>query len=575
MRTLFRRLLLLVCLGNGALSPLLAQASPGGQRLEPTRFAWLAQGQAQLWQEDSQDVRALPRSAGRPLPDSLRTPLGSVWKLFVYAYLVDQKISSSDYDCAGRDPEDVYCCSKGGHIDRERALVQSCGPYFALARLNIDPTAWAQYWRGLKAPLWLTELPRVGPATTVSVNSLLSALAIVPPEARASASSTLVSVLTSGRGQGTVSRYGSLLRVKTWTMPDRQRPGMSIGGAAGWLVDGTPVWLGGPGGSARVLAHASPLVAPLIQTVPVPDDSACVVVNFFTRYPVRTVLSQGSDTSVPDGPLRGVYRVGFDNGNWLRIESRDDMMLSHTSMGQAVISGRFGMNDYVARVVQREGGVAPLEAARALAVAARTYVIQRAVMQRGCYVIADSSATQRVLPAPPVAAAQAVADDTDALVLVGATAQYRRDQAAAGQMSWQAAQAGAREGRSFDAILARTWPQAMLTSFQSPLSDDCEPVAGAQRWLEDNAQRWAQRLQAVPGFELPPTPAVCMVRQGRPYADAQRNRVYIYRFYSEEDHIALAHEYLHLAFQDYPLGQDEGFVEHTARELIRTDGPIQ
>ncbi|MGD7314702.1 hypothetical protein ACQCSJ_26320, partial [Ralstonia pseudosolanacearum] len=55
-------------------------------------------------------------------------------------------------------------------------------------------------------------------------------------------------------------------------------------------------------------------------------------------------------------------------------------------------------------------------------------------------------------------------------------------------------------------------------------------------------------------------------------ADARRNRLYIQRFAGEEDRIALAHEYLHLAFARHPRGQDEGFVEATARRLIRGEG---
>jgi uncharacterized protein YfaQ (DUF2300 family) len=153
--------------------------------------------------------------------------------------------------------------------------------------------------------------------------------------------------------------------------------------------------------------------------------------------------------------------------------------------------------------------------------------------------------------------------------------QYHHDKAAPGQMSWLAAKASAQTGLTFDAILARTWPQATLTSFQSPLSGDCVAVAGAREWLQRNAPLWARRMDGAAGYETPDLPAVCAVREGRPYADAQRNRVYVYRLQSEEDRIALAHEYVHLAFQHHPRGLDEDFVERTARVLIRTDNPIQ
>jgi uncharacterized protein YfaQ (DUF2300 family) len=229
----------------------------------------------------------------------------------------------------------------------------------------------------------------------------------------------------------------------------------------------------------------------------------------------------------------------------------------------------------VARVVEREGDTSQPEAAKALAVAARTYVVQHGSHDHGCLRIDDSSSTQRVLPRAPTAAARHAADLTDALVLTGVPVQYHHDKAAPGQMSWLAAKASAQTGLTFDAILARNWPQATLTSFQSPLSGDCIAVAGAQAWLQRNALLWARRMDGAAGYETPDLPAVCAVREGRPYADAQRNRVYVYRLQTEEDRIALAHEYIHLAFQHHPRGLDETFVERTARTLIRTDNPIQ
>jgi uncharacterized protein YfaQ (DUF2300 family) len=237
----------------------LAASSPVQTSSQTVRFAWLHDGRAQLWRFDAHGAPDVPLSAqsAEALPVSLETPLDSVWKLFVYGYLVDRGIESPDYACTGADPEEVYCCMTGGRIDREHALVQSCGLFFEPARLHLDPAGWRQYWTAAHAPLWLRDLRSMTPDGRVTVVHLLNALQSMPARARTDAANTLVSVLTSGRGEGTVSLYGSLLRAKTWTMPDPVRPGASIGGAAGWLADGTPVWLGGPGGSARVLSRAA------------------------------------------------------------------------------------------------------------------------------------------------------------------------------------------------------------------------------------------------------------------------------------------------------------------------------
>jgi uncharacterized protein YfaQ (DUF2300 family) len=558
---------------NASAAPANPASSSSAQLLS---FAWLRDGQSQLWQTSANGPASVlaPQSA-RPLPASLETQLGSVWKLFVYGYLVDRNIATPDYTCKGGDRDEVYCCMTGGHVDREHALVQSCGLYFEPARLQLDSADWRKYWREAHAPTWLRDLHSMTPTLRVRVADLLAALQAMPARPREAAASTLVSVLTSGRGEGTVSLYGSALRVKTWTMPDPARPGASVGGAAGWLADGTPIWLGGPGGSARVLAAAAPRIAPLLTSIAVPDDGGCVLVDFFSRYPIRQVLGDTGPSAAPDGPLRGDFRVGFVNGNWARVTSRGELRLDRDAGGAPRVVGRLGMNDYVARVVEREGDTSQPEAAKALAVAARTYVVQHGNHDHGCFHIDDSSSTQRVLPRGPTAAARHAADLTDALVLTGVPVQYHHDKAAPGQMSWLAAKASAQSGLAFDAILARTWPQATLTSFLSPLSGDCVAVAGAQAWLKRNASTWERRLDGAAGYETPDLPAVCEVREGRPYADAQRNRVYVYRLQTEEDRIALTHEYLHLAFQHHPRGLDEAFVERTARTLIRTDNPIQ
>ena len=133
---------------------------------------------------------------------------------------------------------------------------------------------------------------------------------------------------------------------------------------------------------------------------------------------------------------------------------------------------------------------------------------------------------------------------------------------------WLDAKAAAQRGLAFDAILARTWPAAALTSFSSPLAGDCEPVIAAHAWLQHEMPKWDRRLAGEAGYEEPALPAVCEVTAGRPYADAGRNRIYIRRLQSDDDRIALAHEYLHLAFEHHPRGLDEVFIEQAARDLI-------
>jgi uncharacterized protein YfaQ (DUF2300 family) len=529
----------------------------------PLHFAQLHDHSPRLW---TFNTATLTPGVEEPLPPTLDTPLGSVWKLFIYAYLVDKQLPAPDYPCATGTGEEAYCCTAGGHIDRDRALVKSCGLFFDPHRLQLDPKAWNQYWRALNAPIWLQDINALRPDRRVRVVELLDALRVVPEHARDETASTLVSVITSGRGEGTVSLFGSLLRVKTWTMPTAS--GEREGGAAGWLADGTPVWIGGRGLSPRVLADAAPRIAPLIARITVPDDRACVVVNFFPRYPILNVRVVPGGHAAPLGALDGKFSISFANVSALPVESHGELRLDQDANGKLHIVGRFGLNDYIARVVEREGDTVEPQAARALAVAARSYLIQNAGRERGCYSIDDSSHAQRVLPRPPRAASRSAADFTDALVLVGVDVQFHFNQAAPGRMSWLAAKTAAQQGQTFDQILARTWPQATLTSFASPLAGDCQVMHDAQDWLRRQAPIWARQLASEAGYEAPEIPAVCDVKAGRPYSDARRNRVYIRGLRSEDDRVALLHEYLHLAFAHHPRGQDERFIEQMARRLV-------
>src|SRR5262249_1535077 len=70
--------------------------------------------------------------SGRALPG--KVAVGSVWKLFAYADLVDVGAREPSYTCTkavrARDEPELYCCKPGETIDRDTALARSCGAYF-------------------------------------------------------------------------------------------------------------------------------------------------------------------------------------------------------------------------------------------------------------------------------------------------------------------------------------------------------------------------------------------------------------------------------------------------------------
>ncbi|WP_219118761.1 DUF2300 domain-containing protein [Janthinobacterium sp. UMAB-56] len=536
--------------------------------------AWSASLDVAWWRDGKTEVRQLRQGGAPPPPfDGTRqVPLASLWKLFVYVYATDNKVAMPDYRCGGRDPEEVYCCDAGQSIGHDAALAQSCGPFFSPRRLMIAPASWRQYWtdRLGAAPAgdfaWLADPAQLAPARMVRLDSLLRALDSIPAASRQDAEAALLRVVLDGRGgrgAGTARWFGSQLRVKTYSW---HQAGGRIGGAAGWLADGTPIWFGGAGGSSNVFEQWAPRLAASLPKVGAADDGGCVVVDYFKRYPIRAVRGERG-VAVP-GPLNGRYHVQFENGQNLALRSTGELMLLQEKGGRPQLRGRFGVNEYVARVLDREANAGEPEAAKALAIAARTYLQQNAVTVAGCQQIADSSATQRVSPSPATPAALAIARWTDQLIVDGVTVRYHGNQAAEGTMAWSEAVRQAKQGKHYDELLAAAYPGGALSTFGNA-GARCRRLAQNEDWLARSVPRWQRVLLREAGYEAPlQAPLVCALSSGAPYSEQSRNRIFMRPLATREDRITLAHEYLHLGLRRHPRGQDEEYVERLARRLV-------
>lgn len=523
------------------------------------------------WRDGKMEVRQLRQGGTAPLPfDGTRqVPLASLWKLFVYVYATDNKVAMPDYRCGGRDPEEVYCCDAGQSIGHDAALAQSCGPFFSPKRLMIAPASWHQYWTSRlgSAPAgdfaWLANPAQLVPKRMVRLDSLLRALDSIPAASRQEAEAALLRVVLDGRGAGTARWFGSQLRVKTYSW---HQAGGRIGGAAGWLADGTPIWFGGAGGSSNVFEQWAPRLAASLPPVGAADDGGCVVVDYFKRYPIRAVRGERG-VAVP-GPLNGRYHVQFENGQNLALRSSGELMLLQEKGGRPQLRGRFGVNEYVARVLDREANAGEPEAAKALAIAARTYLQQNAVTVAGCQQIADSSATQRVSPSPATLAALAIARWTDQLIVDGVTVRYHSTLPSEGTMAWSEAVRQARQGKHYDELLAAAYPGGALSTFGNT-GARCRRLAQNEDWLARSVPRWQRVLLREAGYEAPPqAPLVCALSSGAPYSEQSRNRIFMRPLATRDDRVTLAHEYLHLGLRRHPRGQDEEYVERLARRLV-------
>lgn len=496
--------------------------------------------------------------AREPLPDTLQTPLGSVWKLFVYGWLVETGAREPAYECRGQSKEEVYCCTAGGRIERDQALVKSCGLYFEPARLGISASAWRAYWQTRQAPGWLLDLSALQPATRVPVTELLRMLALMP--AQDQARQVLLDVVLNAADGNVVGELGGRLRVKTWSWLGDQDRSSRQGGFAGWTADGTPLWAGGRGTSQRILRDYGQALATVLPSAWPAETGKCVEVSLFSRYPLQRVLT--GDRVAASGPLRGDYRVEFASGNQLDIHSDGELFLLNDKL-----VARLDREEYVARVLQREATPEPVEAAKALAVAIRTYLLQNTTRNGDCLSIDDSSSRQRVAPRPASAEARDIAAWTSDLVLAGSSVTYHSDQPGPDKLSWQQAVEQANAGQRFDAILLHAYPRASLSRWDNPVAS-CEALPAAQDWLQKQRRGWRQRLESETGYNDVGTFAVCRLAFGRPYVDRERQRIYVRGVFSLQDRLDLTHEYLHLAFEAHPNGQDETYIEGLARHLL-------
>jgi uncharacterized protein YfaQ (DUF2300 family) len=527
--------------------------------------AWLRDGAV-----SSVQLRQGGASAPKVHGDTV-VPLGSLWKLFVYVYAVDTGVPMPDYHCGGRLPDETYCCEAGGSVDRNAALAQSCGLFFAPERLMLAREPWRRYWSArMETPLvgdmaWLAAPAGLTPGREVRLGSLLRALGSISPSSRAEAESALLRVVLDGRGADSVRWFGSRLRVKTFSWHQPDRPKERLGGAAGWLADGTPIWFAGSDTSSGIFQRWSPQLAAALPAAKQSADSGCVLVDFFARYPIRSV--HGPDGPTAPGPLNGRYVVQFENDKRLAFRSSGEMMLAVDSAGHPRVQGRFGVNEYVARVLDREGDASQAEAAKALAIAARTYLQQNGRVEASCQRIADSSSAQRVSPNPASPAALSAARWTDRLVIVDAPVRYHLDKPGPDTMVWTQAVAQAKAGQWFDAILAHAYPNGVLGT-SAVGSQRCRRLHENEDWLSHMLPRWDRVLVTQPGYERPAQlPLVCALASGAPYSEQSRNRIFMRPLATQEDRITLAHEYVHIAMRRHPLGKDEDYVERLARRL--------
>lgn len=512
------------------------------------------------------------------LGSDLATPFGSLWKLFVYFYIAETGSDAPRFVCSGADPDEVFCCKPKNAIEMDDAIIKSCGLFFAPERLGVAPSAWERFWRekmGITYP-WLTTLRNLREDQEVPVIELLNVLDAIKRRGTSFSrlNSVLARVLIDGTAKGAVRKLGSLYRVKTYTWNNPVDKNKLIGGFAGWLNDGTPIWVTGRGTSTQVVSRWSGRLLSLAGDSAANPSRRYVEVDFFDRYPIKEVASASSGAKPGEGPLYGKFSVFFKNGNTLDFTSNGEIRLRNSGSGEA-LSGFFDINEYVARVIDREIQAGPAEAAKSLAIIIRTYLLQNAKEREGCYHIKDSTRFQRVSINPPSQQAKRVAAWSDNLIIEGAPGvQYHRSSPGPNTLSWEQAKQLAAAGYYYDQILRTAYPQGQIGVMDTKEKTPCRRLNSAEAWLKKQSKMWVRHLEGKPGFQEPGPINVCELETATPYSDFKNNRIFMHFTPDMEDYLTAAHEYLHLSYKNHPAGLDEDFIETTARELVLGAGDI-
>lgn len=500
-----------------------------------------------------------------------KSPLGSLWKLFVYAYNKENINSSPPYTCNGILNEEIFCCRKGESIGEDEALAKSCGLFFSPYRLRISAKKWKDFWKQRNLELeWLINLHKLKPETNVSVDELLLALEIVKelPRAKDSLDKALVNVVLEGTAKGSLSDLGAFSRIKTFTWNKAGTKDGYVGGVGGWLSDGTVIWGMGDGRSSEYLERVSSTLDEYWKSTIKVKSKECVTIRYFHDYKIKSVFDLADNEEASEGALNGTYKINFYSGKDLIINSNEDLFLKR-SHGQLVIDGRMNMNSYIARVLDREVNNKFESAAEAFSIVIRSYIKERSEMISGCYHVIDSSKFQRVSASIPTSNSVKISLKTSGLILNNASAiRYHLNKEGKNKISWVRAKELDLYGNNFEEILKSFYPNSQVTYYTNRYTSSCGIMDKAYKWLKKKSSRWHTALVRQAGYERPNHFKVCKLNSGAPFSNKETNEIFVRGFDSFENQYSIAHEYLHLAFKYHPIGNSEKEIDRLAKKLV-------
>jgi uncharacterized protein YfaQ (DUF2300 family) len=210
--------------------------------------------------------------------------------------------------------------------------------------------------------------------------------------------------------------------------------------------------------------------------------------------------------------------------------------------------------------LEREGSVDQPEAAKALTILIRTYLMKQGKKTELGLAIDDTSSYQRVSPSTPGLQALSLARFTRGLILENAQVNYDTH-------SWLRMKKLSQKGFVFNQILKVLNPHFLIALSRDQRDSDCKRLKMAESYLTQSLSRWGKILNHQSGYEEVKDVHICELRMNKPFSDLKKNRIYLHFDESIQARISLAHEYLHLGFKHHPVTRDELFIEQLAKKI--------
>lgn len=499
--------------------------------------------------------------------------IGSLWKVYFYVYAVGRDLVFAPEVCTDLNPENCHCGDKNesGGSDLDKALIHSCEGVFKNFKKQATEDDWRKFWQGFYAteilPAWLDDFESFGAETKITPGDVLKSWQGFRNDDRIfeRLRAALSLVVREGTAKALVDKApAATVLIKTFTMGDRVAG--YRGGFAGWITPDTLVWIRSDKRGAVTaevfFEQVRAQVNELFGRQRVAGSAFKVCVNFLNDYPLHSVKNSRGE-SVYSGRLYGTYTVITKRLSEITFRTQGKISLNSHKQ-QPVLSGCFNLEEYIARVIEREGDDISLAAKKALAIAARTYLLDEASRKNGGILfIDDDSQKQRVSLSDPREENIQVALATQGLVLSGAVL-YHLDKVAPNILTVAVADLQATQGLSEAEILQAAFPSYKIIPMWHVAGVSCEKIPAASEWLGYNIKSWKTRIVPL-GADTEFPAEVCRSRGAQAYYFGKR--IYVPTFESTDDQLTVAHEWLHGAFVHAPL-MDDDEIEMLARELV-------